>query len=89
MKILKWVGIVLGALVLHVRHDLDAAVEVASACRLRVELTRTEDNEWVVRVVGLGRRQYDINNDRMPCRIDVLYGYSVIRAAAGVRVWGA
>jgi hypothetical protein len=26
-------------------------------------------------------RQYDINNDRMPCRIDVLYGYSAIRPA--------
>ena len=33
-------------------------------------------------------RQYDINNDRMPCRIDVLYGYSVIRAPAAVRMWG-
>ena len=33
-------------------------------------------------------RQYDINNDRMPCRIDVLYGYSVIRPAAAVRLWG-
>ena len=29
-------------------------------------------------------RQYDINNDRMPCRIDVLYGYSVIRAPMAV-----
>jgi hypothetical protein len=33
-------------------------------------------------------RQYDINNDRMPCRIDVLYGYSVIRPAMAVRMWG-
>ena len=33
-------------------------------------------------------RQYDINNDRMPCRIDVLYGYSVIRPQMGVRMWG-
>ena len=33
-------------------------------------------------------RQYDINNDRMPCRIDVLYGYSVIRPQAAVRMWG-
>jgi hypothetical protein len=33
-------------------------------------------------------RQYDINNDRMPCRIDVLYGYSAIRPAAAVRLWG-
>jgi len=34
-------------------------------------------------------RQYDINNDRLPCRIDVLYGYSTIRPAMGVRMWGA
>jgi hypothetical protein len=33
-------------------------------------------------------RQYDINNDRMPCRIDVLYGFSVIRAPMAVRIWG-
>jgi len=33
-------------------------------------------------------RQYDINNDRMPCRIDVLYGFSVIRPQMGVRLWG-
>jgi len=33
-------------------------------------------------------RQYDINNDRMPCRIDVLYGYKVIRPQMGVRLWG-
>ena len=33
-------------------------------------------------------RQYDSNNDRMPCRIDVLYGYSVIRPQMAVRLWG-
>lgn len=33
-------------------------------------------------------RQYDINNDRLPCRIDVLYGYSVIRAPMAARIWG-
>jgi len=33
-------------------------------------------------------RQYDINNDRMPCRIDVLYGYAAIRPVTAVRVWG-
>ena len=33
-------------------------------------------------------RQYDINNDRMPCRVDVLYGYSVIRPQMAVRMWG-
>ena len=33
-------------------------------------------------------RQYDINNDRMPCRIDVLYGFSTIRAPMACRIWG-
>jgi hypothetical protein len=33
-------------------------------------------------------RQYDINNDRMPCRIDVLYGFSVIRPQMACRIWG-
>ncbi len=33
-------------------------------------------------------RQYDINNDRMPCRIDVLYGYGVIRPEMACRIWG-
>jgi hypothetical protein len=33
-------------------------------------------------------RQYDINNDRMPCRIDVLYGFSTIRPQMAVRMWG-
>ncbi len=33
-------------------------------------------------------RDYDINNDRMPCRIDVLYGYGAIRPAAATRLLG-
>ena len=33
-------------------------------------------------------RQYDINNDRLPCRIDVLYGYGVIRPQMACRIWG-
>jgi hypothetical protein len=33
-------------------------------------------------------RQYDITNDRMPCRIDVLYGYSTIRPQMAARIWG-
>jgi hypothetical protein len=33
-------------------------------------------------------RQYDVNNDRMPCRIDVLYGYKVIRPELASRLWG-
>ena len=40
---------------------------------------------------GISRRvvrAYDINNDRMPCRIDVLYGFSTIRPQMACRLWG-
>jgi hypothetical protein len=33
-------------------------------------------------------RQYDINNDRMPCRVDILYGYNTIRPQMAARMWG-
>ncbi|CAB5238276.1 Major capsid protein Gp5 [uncultured Caudovirales phage] len=45
---------------------------------------RSVHNGISLRVV----RQYDINNDRMPCRIDVLYGYSTIRPQMACRMWG-
>ena len=31
-------------------------------------------------------RQYDINNDKFPCRLDVLYGYKTIRPQCAVRL---
>lgn len=31
-------------------------------------------------------RDYDINNDQFPCRIDILYGYKTIRAQLATRV---
>lgn len=46
--------------------------------------SRAVHNGISLRVV----RQYDINNDRMPCRIDVLYGYNVIRPQMACRLWG-
>lgn len=33
-------------------------------------------------------RQYDINNDMIPCRLDVFYGYKTIRPELAVRVTG-
>jgi len=45
---------------------------------------RANHNGISLRVV----RQYDINNDRMPCRIDVLYGFSTIRPQMACRIWG-
>jgi hypothetical protein len=46
--------------------------------------SRAVHNGISLRVV----RQYDINNDRMPCRIDVLYGFSAIRPQMAARLWG-
>ena len=45
---------------------------------------RSVHNGISLRVV----RQYDINNDRLPCRIDVLYGFSTIRPQMACRIWG-
>lgn len=45
---------------------------------------RANHNGISLRIV----RQYDINNDRMPCRIDVLYGFSTIRPQMACRLWG-
>ena len=45
---------------------------------------RANHNGISMRVV----RAYDINNDRMPCRIDVLYGFSTIRPPMACRLWG-
>ena len=46
--------------------------------------SRAVHNGISLRVV----RQYDINNDRMPCRVDVLYGYNTIRPQMATRIWG-
>ncbi len=46
--------------------------------------SRAVHNGISLRVV----RQYDINNDRLPCRVDVLYGYSTIRPQMACRIWG-
>ena len=46
--------------------------------------SRAVHNGISLRVV----RQYDINNDRLPCRIDVLFGVSTIRPVTAVRLWG-
>jgi len=31
-------------------------------------------------------RQYDITNDKFPCRIDVLYGYKTVRPQLACRL---
>lgn len=47
-----------------------------------VDFARREVQDGVsMRIV----RAYDINNDKFPCRLDVLYGYKTIRAALAAR----
>lgn len=48
------------------------------------EASRAVHNGISMRLV----RGYDINNDRAPTRIDVLYGFNAIRPAMAVRLWG-
>jgi hypothetical protein len=31
-------------------------------------------------------RQYDVNNDAFPCRLDILYGYKAIRPQLACRI---
>src|SRR6267378_1121671 len=33
-------------------------------------------------------QQYEIGNDRMPTRLDVIYGYALIRPELACRIWG-
>ncbi len=46
--------------------------------------SRANHNGISLRIV----QQYDINNDREPTRLDVLFGSKVIRPEMAVRVWG-
>jgi hypothetical protein len=43
---------------------------------------RAQKDGLSIRVV----RQYDINNDVLPCRLDILYGYAAIRPQLAVRL---
>ena len=43
---------------------------------------RAQKDGLSIRVV----RQYDINNDVMPCRLDILYGYTAMRPQLAVRL---
>ena len=42
---------------------------------------RSEQDGISLRIV----RAYDINNDKFPCRVDILYGYKAIRPQLAVR----
>ncbi len=55
------------------------------------DLVMPDGVDWSAREVmdGISMRivrQYDINNDNFPCRLDVLYGYKAIRPQLAVRL---
>ena len=48
-----------------------------------VDFARRESQDGLsIRMV----RAYDINNDRFPCRLDILYGYKTLRAQLAARI---
>jgi hypothetical protein len=54
------------------------------------DLVMPDDKDWCAREVfdGISMRivrAYDINTDKFPCRIDVLYGYKTLRPQLAVR----
>jgi hypothetical protein len=55
------------------------------------DLVMPEGVDWKAREVydGISMRivrAYDINNDKFPCRLDVLYGYKTLRAQLAARI---
>ena len=60
------------------------------------DLEKPNGVDWAARVsskkLGLSMRmvrQYDINADAFPCRVDVLYGWKTIRPELACRIWSA
>jgi hypothetical protein len=45
--------------------------------------SRASKDGLSIRVV----RQYDINNDVLPCRLDILYGYAPVRPQLATKLW--
>ena len=60
-----------------------------------VDLEMPQGVDWAARVsskkLGISMRlirQYDINQDAFPCRVDVLYGWKTVRASLACRIAG-
>lgn len=84
---LTWVGNASAALEQHVAYHKDAFAFVTADLPMPdgVHFAARENFEGVsMRIV----RQYDINSDNFPCRLDVLYGYKTIRPQWACRITG-
>lgn len=72
---------------MNIAHHRDAFAFVSADLLLPqgVDFARREVFDGIsMRLV----RQYDINNDKLPCRIDVLYGFKAIRPELACRLVG-
>jgi hypothetical protein len=84
---LTWVGNASAALEQHVAYHKDAFAFATADLVLPegVHFAAREQFEGVsMRIV----RNYDINSDNFPCRLDVLYGYKTIRPQWACRITG-
>lgn len=84
---LTWVGNASAALEQHIAYHKDAFAFATADLTMPegVHFAAREQFEGIsMRVV----RNYDINNDNFPCRLDVLYGYKTIRPEWAVRITG-
>ena len=71
----------------HLAYHQDAFAFVSADLELPqgVHFAAREQMDGLsVRIV----RQYDINNDNIPCRLDILHGYKTLRAALACRITG-
>jgi hypothetical protein len=84
---ITWVGAASAVLEQHLMYHPDAFTFVTADLVLPegVHFAARENFEGIaMRIV----RNYDINSDNFPCRLDVLYGYKTIRPAFACRITG-
>lgn len=72
-------------------HDVSMCFHRDAFAFVTADLIKPQGVDFCAREVmdGISMRvikAYDINNDKMPCRIDVLYGYKTLRAQLAARL---
>lgn len=84
---ITWVGGASASLEQHLAYHKDAFAFATADLEVPqgVHFAARETYDGIsIRLV----RQYDINSDNLPCRIDVLYGYKTIRPELACRITG-
>jgi hypothetical protein len=72
-------------------HDIGLLFHKDAFCFATADLVMPQGIDFAAREVYDGIsirvvRQYDINNDKFPCRLDVLYGYKTLRGQLAARL---